>query len=322
MNEILQNIAKECSIDELAKLEELLRSFREQKKTELESSPTLYKFKGEYVKYIKNTFSIKYLSSVEISFEHLIKFFGEGKTLLEINPKAVEDFKQYVMNLAPKGYSVYLRTLRAAFNIAITWEFVTSNPFSKIKIQKKQINKPLYLERQDLEKILSHITNPTIKNIIIVSFYTGCRLGEVINLKWSNVDLKNKMIVIGDEQFRTKSGKRRTIPLCNEVYDLLSKCKGKELSTNEYVFSKSNGFPYNKDFVSGIFKEGCRNAGLDEGVHFHTLRHSFASNLANAGAPIIVIRDLMGHADVGTTQIYSHVSSESLQAAVNKFNQM
>ncbi len=322
MNELIQNIVKDCSLDDISKLEELLRTLKQQKKSELESSPTLFKFRGEYINYIKNTFSEKYLSSVETSFDHLMKFMGEDKALLEINPKVVEDFKQYLMKLAPKGYPVYLRTLRAAFNIAITWERLISNPFAKIKFQKKQINKPTYLEKSDLQKVLLHISNPTFRNIVTLSFYTGCRLAEVTRLRWQNVDLTNKVIVVGDEEFRTKSGKQRTIPMCDEVFKLLSECLPPVCSPIQYVFSKPNGFPYNKSFVSQCFKSASREAGLDEKIHFHTLRHSFASNLANAGAPIIVLRDLMGHADISTTQVYSHVSSESLQAAVNKFNSM
>ena len=101
---------------------------------------------------------------------------------------------------------------------------------------------------------------------------------------------------------------------------LKSKCEGKK--KDEYVFSKGNGFPFNRDYISRYFKKSVRKAGLTEELHFHSLRHSFASNLAIRGVPIITIKELLGHSSIVTTQIYSHSDIESLQKAVGKFNEL
>ncbi len=320
MDYLIQQINENYSLDEISKLEVLLKNIKEKKEREHNASPSLYKFSSEYELYIGNTFTPKYLSSVRSSFIHLKKYFGEAKYMTDISCKDAENFKNYLINRVPKGYAVYLRTVKASFNVALKWGYVTANPFQKIKFLKKQLCKPIFLKPKDLDHILTFLSNQMIKEIVIFGFYTGCRLSEIINLKWNNIDLSKKIILIGDDQFRTKSGKQRVIPICKEVNKILTDLSKKTNNAEGYVFAKSNGFPYNKDYVSSSFKEASRKARIDEKIHFHTLRHSFASNLANKGVPIVVIKELMGHADISTTQIYSHTNLESLKAAINKFD--
>jgi len=102
-----------------------------------------------------------------------------------------------------------------------------------------------------------------------------------------------------------------------EVIKILSTLPSSIYNAEGYVFAKSNHLPYNKDYVSSSFKMACRKAGMDTRIHFHTLRHSFASNLANMGVPIIVIKELMGHSDIRTTQHYLHLKMRNLANAVN-----
>jgi len=73
----------------------------------------------------------------------------------------------------------------------------------------------------------------------------------------------------------------------------------------------------NEDYVSKRFKRAVRSTGLNEDIHFHTLRHSFASNLIQKGASIYVVKELLGHESISTTQIYSHLQSENLSQAVS-----
>ena len=158
-----------------------------------------------------------------------------------------------------------------------------------------------------------------MKNLFTVCFYTGIRLSEAVNLRWRNINLDQKLVTIGDNEFTTKNAKQRIIPLCKQIMDILSTSqKGKP---DSFVFSKSNGFPFRKEYVSKKFKEISRKAGLVEDIHFHSLRHSFASNLAQKGVPIVTIRDLLGHSSIATTQIYSHSNVESLVGAIAKFDE-
>ncbi len=88
--------------------------------------------------------------------------------------------------------------------------------------------------------------------------------------------------------------------------------------TSEYVFAKSDGRRFEADFVSHKFKKYIRRARLPESIHFHSLRHTFGSLLAQAGVPIFDIQKLLNHRSISTTQIYSHLSPEHLRASVER----
>jgi len=149
------------------------------------------------------------------------------------------------------------------------------------------------------------------------------RLGEILNLVWECIDFNRKIITIKNiNGFITKSKKERVIPM----NDILSKLflgrfeSSKIQNKNNYIFYKVIGVKLNEDYVSKRFKRAVRSAGLSEDIHFHTLRHSFASNLIQRGASIYVVKELLGHESISTTQIYSHLQSENLTQAVNLLN--
>jgi integrase/recombinase XerD len=126
------------------------------------------------------------------------------------------------------------------------------------------------------------------------------------------------IIVKNDTSFSTKSRKDRIIPMSKIVLELFQKkVSSKQLSV--YVFSKSGGIKFNNDYVTKSFKKAVRKAELNDKVHFHTLRHSFASRLVQRGASIYVVKELLGHSDVTTTQIYSHLEQSNLKDVMNLF---
>jgi len=223
-----------------------------------------------------------------------------------------------LMDKAPKGFVVYMRTLKAAFNIAIEWKYIISNPFVKVKFKKGQKKKPVFITRDDLGKILNQTESQQMKDIFIFAFNTGCRLGEIKHLRWQNIDIKKNIIIIGDELFTTKNEKQRIIPINKELLSILKALEKKKRKPQNCVFGKTNTFPFHNDYVSRNFKKACRKAKMSEEIHFHTLRHSFASNLAIKGVPIIVIKELLGHSSITTTEIYSHTNIEALQRAVKQ----
>lgn len=317
-SENIKDMAEHYTLREIKSLKSLLDKVEKKKKNLLSNGTNIYKFNQEYEKYIKITFSSKYLCSVNISFKHLIQFFGEKKNLDEITVKEIEEFKYYLMNRAPKGFVVYMRTLKAAFNIAIEWRYILTNPFVKVKFKKGQKKKPIFITRDELEEILNQTELKKMKNIFIFAFNTGCRLGEITSLRWQNIDLKKNIIIIGDNLFTTKNEKQRIIPISKELLPILKTLSKKEKKSLNFVFGKTNSFSFSNDYVSRNFKKACRKAKMKDEVHFHTLRHSFASNLAMKGVPLIVIKELLGHSSITTTEIYSHTNMDALQSAVSQ----
>lgn len=319
MNSTIENIAEHYTLDELEKLKVLLEKIERRKKDVLKSSINIYNFSQEYKKYIKITFTSSYIKSVVLSFRHLLEFFGEYKLLVELSVKNIEEFKFYLIKSAPKGFVVYMRTLKAAFNIALEWGYITNNPFQRVKFRTGQKMKPLFITRDELQIVIDNEQSVLMRNIYLFAYNTGCRLGEIVTLKWKNIDLENRTVTIGDDEFITKSNKQRIIPISNELIDTLKKMKNKNVTSKHYVFGKSKNFPFSGEYISRNFKKAIRRAKLKEEIHFHTLRHSFASHLSMKGVPIIVLKELLGHSSITTTAIYSHTDFKSLQMAINHF---
>lgn len=316
MNKILKNI----SVDDLEKLRMLLSIIP---RNEKKNTVTLRVFTNEYSNMIKQNRSNAYHVSVCSSFKHLTEFFGSGKSIQSIGLKDVEKFMLYLQRKVKKGYRVYVRTIKAAFNKAKDWGYVKENYFQKVKLPKKQQVKPVFLNIDQLLVICDHLKNETIKDIVVFAFYTGMRLDEIVNLRLKNVDLQNKVITVGDDCFTTKGRNQRFIPISDETLGtILSQQKRKKVIpiNKAYLFCKDNGKRFTGDYISKRFKLACKTAGADPSIHFHSLRHSFASNLVQKGVPLYTIKELLGHSSISTTEIYSHLNMDSLREAIKKLD--
>lgn len=314
----LNSMLASQSIEDLNRLVSLIGQVIEKKTRPQKPDNTLAGFAESYFAYIQDVGSEAYLRSIRLSFRHLINHFGEDRPLRTVGLRELEQFTSALKKSAPKGYSVYIRNLKAAFERAIEWEMLETNPFRKLKFKKTLQVKPVFLNRDELNSILKEMRNSDIRDMAIFAINTGCRLAEVTMLRWEGINLEAKEVTIGDEKFETKSRKQRIIPLSEEALTLVE--RRKKIAKSEYVFSKLSGFLYTKQYVSKLFKKACRKAGLGEELHFHTLRHSFASILAMKGVPTFVIKELMGHSSITTTEIYAHVNKEALHNAITYLN--
>ena len=296
-----------------------LNNFNESLKSiSSKQSISLINFKNEYVKFIGQTYSKKYLSSIELSFRQLLKYI-QDIPLKKISVRLAQEFLSMTYKRTEKGAELYLRTLKAAFNRAVDWGYISDNPFKKVKLPKSQKTYPIFIKEDELNLILKHTNNDELKLLFIVAFNTGMRLGELTNLKWENINIKEKTILIkNDNTFSTKSRKDRIIPMSKKVLELFQE-KDSSKQMSGFVFSKSRGIKFNTDYVTKSFKKAVRKSELNDKVHFHTLRHSFASRLVQRGASIYVVKELLGHSDVTTTQIYSHLEQSNLKDVINLF---
>ena len=312
-----ERISKEnLTLEEIALLERIL-SKANSKRTKAEL--TIKNFAEEYLKYAEQNFSNKYYESIKCSFNHLISFMKE-KLMTDLTVKDVEDFMIFLRKSAPRGASVYYRNLKAALNKALSWEYITANPFVKVRMVKTMQNKPDFLNESELNKVVESINNNTIKKIVLAAYYTGCRLNEVLSLKVRNINLSERIITIGDDEFTTKSKKQRIVPIGHKLNEIIIEQLQNKSSSDNYVFGKTNTVRFNSDYVSKTFKKAIRDTNLRESLHFHSLRHSFGTILGQKGVPIITVKEMMGHSSITTTQIYSHSTLHDMRRAINNFN--
>lgn len=276
-------------------------------------------YENEYFEYIIATKSKSYLTSVKLSFKMLKNYCGD----IPISHLDVRVFDKFIISTftrTQRGASLYYRTLKAAFNKAIAWNYLDENPLKKVKVPKIAKAFPVFISVTEFQYILNNTMYDYLKNIYTTAFYTGMRLGELLNMKWSWIDFDQNIIKVqGSDTFTTKNKKDRIIPISSTLRILFTTQFPKviDLNRNDFIFTRGNGIKLNEEFISKQFKKTVRNSGLDDKIHFHTLRHSFASMLVQRGVSLYVVKELLGHEDLSTTQIYSHLQKQNLMDAVN-----
>ena len=285
---------------------------------------TLKQFADKNLQKLKNSSSAAYIRSQQISINYLLNYFGTTVLLSEIKTEQIENLLVKLKNHAPRGYRNYFRNFKVFFNNAVNQNYLRVNPCAQIKLPKQQKEKPKVLSRVDLEMLFIHSRPQVICDIIRFGFNTGCRLGEILNLQWTSINLTEKIITIGSKEFLTKTRKQREIPMGNEVFEQLKKLRPKIVDlSGHYVFrSKRTGKKLTSDYVSKRFKAMVRAAGLSEDFHFHSLRHSFASHLVRSGVNLYRVKELLGHSNITTTEIYAHLDLDSLRKAVAQLEQV
>jgi excisionase family DNA binding protein len=237
--------------------------------------------------------------------------------LSKITPEMIEEYKSLRLSTGIKKCSVNreVSCLRKIFNVAIAWGYAKSNPVSIVKLYSEKENIRERFLAEDEEQRLLAIAPPHIKHMILVALNTGMRKGEIFNLKWQNVDFDRKQISIKE----SKSGKERKIPINSVLFSLLHALRSQN-ENSEYVFANpTTDKPYTD--IKRAFSTACTKADIKD-LRFHDLRHTFATRLVRRGVDLIIIKELMGHASIVTTQRYLHsqadVKSRAVEALTEK----
>lgn len=275
-------------------------------------------FQSEYLSYLIPIKSENYTRSVDLSFRQFINYVGDIY-LSQVNTKCIDQFITNTFARTKRGAHLYYRTLKATFSKAVSWNYIEANPFQKVKFPRLQKNYPLFITLEEFDIILANTKEEYLKDFFRIAFYTGMRIGEIVNLKWSWVNLDEKVIYVRcSESFQTKSKKERIIPIKDTLISVILN-RNNLNNSNEYLFTNEKGSKLREEFVSKKFKSYVRLCGMSDLIHFHSLRHSFASRLVQKGVPLEVIQELLGHEDLKTTQIYSHLQQQNLREAINLF---
>jgi integrase len=211
----------------------------------------------------------------------------------------IEEFKTIMIenNLGPSSVNLCLAVLRRMF----TLNDVPIRIFRGKMMRENRRER--FLTEPEAYQLLNAATDPYLKLAIEIAIRTGLRRNNVLNLTWSQVDLKKGYINV-----TAKRMNKLSIPISRSLIDILKLLEG---DPKERVFPLSNAA------YEGKFRKLCDSIGFTD-VVFHTLRHSFCSRLLIAGVDIKTIQELAGHANITTTMRYMHVSDEHKRAAVNE----
>ena len=220
--EELSRLLKKLTIQDVEKLKVLMSCSPGDKTDSVnKEAVTLRVFAEEYKDFIQNNRSDSYLNSIITSLKYLLEFFESQKAINSISLRDTESFMIFLQKKVKKGYAVYYRNLKAAFNKALDWSYVNENYFAKVKLPKRQKLAPVFINSDELAEIIKQIDNDIVRDVVTIGFYTGMRRDEIVNLRWKNVELTTRIITVGDEEFITKGKNQRFIPICEEALEVL-----------------------------------------------------------------------------------------------------
>ncbi len=301
-------IHKSDALRELIHFETHLKTYR--------SKITLKQFTEDLFVHAQTSYAPKTVEMYSAALNRLQSILGD-KHLSSISPRDADLYRATrSKEVSPVSVNIELRTLRASFSLAQRWKLISENPFKRISLLRIPEQRPVYIRKEDFGKLLSAIEDPWFRELVTFAVLTGLRRGEILNLTWKDVDLERKLIHIqSGEGFITKAGKRRSVPMNERVRNFLSEKPHASLEETVFTFG---GNRIRGDHVTKKLKASVRKAGLDEKIHFHSLRHTFATWLVQGSVNIFEVQKLLGHSNVSTTQVYSHLASSELQGAVDR----
>lgn len=241
----------------------------------------------------------------------------------------MEEFKSVrVANTKPNSVNILLRGIKTTLNRAIEWELIDANPMMKVKLYKIPKLSPKFFTKEEFAHLLAtvrgHASRKVDKEQLIDLFTfavnTGLRLSEITHLRWFGVDFPARQFTIANTwNFETKSGKQRTLPMTETVYQILQRQLARRYKDTTYVFQKPGGYPYTKDYLTHKFTEFRKDAKLPRVFTFHSMRHTFISWSLMSGIDIFTVKEFAGHSDTHLIDlVYGHLTDRHKVAEINK----
>ena len=285
----------------------------------LPQSPTamlLSEFIREFLAFAQSSYRKKTCELYEIVCKRFSQLLGPIR-LQDITAKTWDDYSVMRSHLvSPTTLNMEQRALKSMMNRAVTWGYRQTSPFAKMKNIQLQNIPPKYFTREEFDGLLALIKEQWFRDVVIFAVCTGIRRGELLNLRWDDVDLTRRVIIIqGRNDFRVKGLKSRIVPLSSAALAIIA--RQERIPTCPYVFQK-NGNKLWPDWITGLFRRYVKKAGLTaKGLHWHSLRSSFASWLVSGGVSLYAVSRLLGHSTVTLTQNrYAHLAPETMHSTV------
>ena len=297
---------KKFKSEALAALNELRPSLKAQQQT---TPITLKEYRWEFLKASESYHSWKTTRDYRSTFNELEKYFGNLQ-LCQFTQKGIQEFVQKKI----RDKSLYtgrrhLINIKALFSRAIVFNYISSNPATGIKRIRTPERLPGFFSKVEYQMLQTVIDDSDYKDIIDFAVNTGLRQMEILSLQRGQFDEAGRLIILDNQTHTTKSKRVRTIPLNQKAHEILT------MRTGTHLFTR-NSKPISPDHLQDQFRKYVKAAGISRKLTFHSLRHTFASWLVQAGVSIYEVSKLLGHADIKTTQIYAHLRSDDLRRSV------
>lgn len=255
------------------------------------------------LRYSKNTIN-SYFECLSIFIR-----FQKNTPLKTITLCDIERFNdEYIIANSASFQNQVINALKCYFTNRLNIHFNTS----ELERPRTAKRLPIILSLQEVENILNITVNLKHLSMLVLIYSSGLRSGELINLKISDIDSDRMIIHIKG----AKGKKDRIVPLAESTLGLLREYF-KSYRPKEYLFNGESNLVYSKSSLQAVFRKACRLAKINKRVTLHSLRHSYATHLLEEGVNLRYIQEILGHNSSKTTEIYTHVSSNSARKVVS-----
>ena len=275
----------------------------------------------DYLEY-ERKYSVYTVDSYDHDLTEFIEFLTK-KNIKNFNKVEYQLIRDYLVYLYSKKYTNkticrHISSLRSFFKYLLLNKKITDNPMLLITNPKLEKKLPNFLYYNDLEKILespdqSNFFGIRDELIIELMYATGIRVSELVNIKVKDIDFIKKTI-----QIFGKGKKERIVLFGNKTLELIKKYLNESEFNHEYLILNQRGKKITERGIRLILEKNVRKSGVKTHVTPHTIRHTFATHMLNEGANLVTVQELLGHENLATTQVYTHVSNERLRAVYLK----
>lgn len=224
-------------------------------------------------------------------------------------------------NLRARSIGRRLSALRSFFKFLTRDSYLKANPILMLSSPKLEKHLPFFLTEEEVSKLIESAGAKSEKDerglrdrAILETFYsTGLRISEVVSLSTQDIDF-----ISGTVKVFGKGKKERLAPIGDTAIKSIRSYLAKRKKQNAALFLNKNGSRITARGVRNIVGKYIHLAGMRGGISAHTLRHSFATHLLNRGADLRTVQELLGHANLSTTQVYTHLTTERLKNVYDK----
>lgn len=274
----------------------------------------MYETISQYLEYLELEKGLSQ-NTIDAYRRDLYDFADNGKTLEEIDRISISNYIRSLKErkLASTSIIRKVASLRGFFKWATSMNILEKNPASTLEQPKVPQRLPKVISLKEIEEIL-HADLNVLQSLMVELLYScGLRVSELVNLKINDIDMNSKYV-----RCFGKGSKERIIPIGKKALDVLNKymperellIKKYNLSTKKLLVLESGRLVNRQDVYNVIHAKGKM---INKNISPHTLRHSFATHLLENGADLRVVQELLGHSDVSTTQLYTHISKKRLK---------
>jgi len=280
---------------------------------------------------IERGLSTNYQLSTQQSLAAFVEWLGKERRVAEpttVTPQMLTDFlaSRKRSGLASASVKLEAVALRIFFRFLFAQKIITVNPAEHLPIPRIERYLPDTLRRDVVEKLLAAVQGDTPaavrdRAMLELLYASGLRVSELCSARLENLELDEGIIrVLG------KGSKVRLVPVgssaCDALRAYLDSARPKLVSrrTGAEIFLSVRGKKLTPQRIWQLVKVYAGIAGIETSVYPHLLRHSFATHLLEGGADLRIIQELLGHADISTTQVYTHVENTRLRAIFKKFH--